>query len=198
MKLFVVAFWLYSGLSFAFSIDKNVYEASSLKPLTHSGSGRFDSYLSMDIPYEPVSKLFKFLEVKTGLSLTSRGEAHITVITPIEYFDVLKDKISIEEINLIAKEIQTSKFKILCLGQGAKELDGKLEQTFYLVVSSSDLLKIRKDIQTKFISNGGRAENFDPFKFYPHITLGFTKRDLHESDGIIKDTSSCMSNIKAE
>ena len=200
MKLLVVALWLYSGLSFGFSIDKSVYEANSLKQLTHSGSDRFDSYLSMDIPYKPVASLFDFLKVKTGLSLLSRGEAHITVITPIEYFDVLKDKLSIEEINSIAEKnkLQASKFEIKCLGQASKKIDGKLEQTFYLVVSSSDLLKIRKDIHEKFISNGGREKKFDPQKFYPHITLGFTKRDLHESDGVIKDTSSCMSNLKTK
>tara|TARA_R110000868_G_scaffold163335_1_gene395506 strand:+ start:31928 stop:32530 length:603 start_codon:yes stop_codon:yes gene_type:complete len=197
MKFFVIALWLFSGASFAFTIDKSVYDTQSLKLLDHRGSGRFDSYLSMDIPFKPVSSLFDFLKAKTGLSLISRGEAHITVITPIEYFDILKPHLSIEEIQSIAKDskIQSSKFQIKCLGQGSKKIDQNLEQTFYLVVSSNDLLKLRTKIHKKFIESGGEADAFDPLKFYPHITLGFSKRDLHESDGIIKDSSSCMSNL---
>tara|TARA_R110000868_G_scaffold202649_7_gene450369 strand:+ start:799 stop:1401 length:603 start_codon:yes stop_codon:yes gene_type:complete len=197
MKLALVFSLFFSHIAFAYNIDKSVYATGQLAQLEHSGQGRFDSYLSMDIPFEPVEKLFDFLKTKTGLNLTSRGEAHITVVTPIEYFDVLKKHLSIADINKIAKKmkLQSSKFEIICLGQGSKEIDKHLEQTFYLVVKSSDLIKIRTEIRQAYIKNGGDRSDFDPNSYYPHITLGFTKRDLHESDGIIKNEKSCMSNV---
>jgi len=127
------------------------------------------------------------------LSLKNRGEAHITVITPIEYYDVLKSKISMEEINTIALQasIQDSEFKIEYIGEGKKDKDS----TFYLVVSSPQLVAIRKLIQEQFESRGGEKNTFKAEHFYPHITLGFTTRDLHESDGVIKDSRSCIEKV---
>lgn len=33
-------------------------------------------------------------------------------------------------------------------------------------------------------------------RFFPNITVGFNKRDLHESDGVIKDKTTCFKPIQ--
>ncbi len=175
------------------SLDSSVLDNKNLEQLNHSGSGQFSTYLSMDIQYKPIKELWKQVEKETGLKLKNRGEAHITTITPVEFFHQLKDVVSIEEIDQIAKEssIQSSKFKIVCLGRGVKDE----MSTYYVVLESNDLLNIRKKVEKLFLEKGGKKGLFRAENFFPHITVGFTKRDLHESDGIIKDKSSCFKSI---
>jgi 2'-5' RNA ligase len=147
----------------------------------------------MSINFPPVQELYLDFKRSYRKKLKNRGEAHVTTITPVEYFQVLKDKVSIEEINDIALDhrIQESDLNIICLGSGHK---GNLD-TFFVVVESQNLLKIRKAVDELFEARGGNPRAFSPEDFYPHITLGFNKRDLHESDGVIKDGSSCIYNI---
>lgn len=201
MKTFLFALLLISAKTFAgpaeFKLSKSVFENSSLPFISHQGSGPFDTYLTMEIQFEPMAELFRQLLVLKRMPLTSRGESHITVITPIEFNDVLKTKLSMIEIDQIAKKsgIQSSVFDIVCLGKGSLEIEKKLEQTFYVVVRSSALVKIREEVQKLFIKKGGDSSLFKPAQFYPHITLGFTKRDLHESDGVTKDERSCFGDL---
>ena len=77
------------------------------------------------------------------------------------------------------------------MGKGAKDLDGANEKTYFVVVKSDGLLELRTKIQKAFVAAGGSAADFLPENFYPHITLGYTKRDLHYEEGIRKDDSSC-------
>lgn len=188
----IVSFFLVllsSTLFASLSINPSVFDNSKREMPSHQGEGRFSSYLSMDINYNPVKELFSKLEKKLEVKLKNRGEAHITVVTPVEYFDVLKEHISITEIENIAREskLQSSKFSITCLGEGKfKDL-----RTYYIVVKSQEIMDIRVKIEKLFLSRGGKKDSFSAKKYYPHITLGFTKRDLHESDGVIKDDESC-------
>lgn len=151
----------------------------------------------MEIQFEPIAEIFKQLLLVERIPLTNRGEAHITVVSPIEFNDVLKSKLTMNEIDAVAmsSSIQTSSFEVVCIGKGALEIEKKLEQTFYVVVRSKALLKIRQEVQMLFVKKGGEATLFKPFQFYPHITLGFSKRDLHESDGVIKDQRSCFGDL---
>lgn len=180
--------------AFAFSLSKRVYENSNLPFIKHEGAGAFDSYLSMEVRYEPIKELFKHVAHSELKPLRNRGEAHITVVTPVEFFQVLKEKVSIQEINDLAikSNIQKSDFSVVCLGKGTFQKD----EAFFLVVKSQDLIEIRNKIQKLFVSRGGKAEAFKATHFFPHITLGFTSRDLHESDGVIKDEKSCYANIE--
>ncbi|MNT17240.1 hypothetical protein D3C72_1523800 [compost metagenome] len=117
------------------------------------------------------------------------------MINPIEYHRVLtgghpeKPTISIERIGAIAREmnIQSADLKIRGLGRGQATLDGKREETYFLVVDSQKLKAIRARIHREFVANGGDPKAWDPTNFAPHITIGYTLRDLHESDGVIKD-----------
>jgi 2'-5' RNA ligase len=198
----------HSAFSEGYTLDSGAKNGESVKFIKYKGPGRFETYLAMNLPYEPVKDLFLQVEVQSPVSLRNRGEAHITVVTPLEYFDVLAPRgdsdeersraVTIEEIDRIAIEegIQSSDFEVVCLGQGVATINNKEESTYYVVVASENLIKIRQRIQDLFVSRGGEASAFVPSNFYPHITLGFTKRDLHESDGIIKDSRTCISPIE--
>jgi hypothetical protein len=133
-----------ANTSETYFIERSVQQNADLKFISHQGDGRFASYLSMEVQYAPIKKVFEQLQNKTQLKLKNRGEAHITVVTPIEYFDVLKSHLTMNEIDKIAQSlnIQAANFEVKCLGRGQ-----------------------------------------------------VTSRDLHESDGIIKNESSCVSDI---
>lgn len=178
-----------------FKLDKTIIESSTVSFIPHSGVGEWDNYLTMNLPFEPVADLFKQLLVKKATQLTSRGEAHITILTPVEYWNILKPVgITMDEINELAikAKIQNLRFKPLCMGRGSALVDGEVEKTFYIVVESADALRMRKALKKLYVSRGGDEKKFDPTSFYPHITVGFTKRDLHASDKVIKNKKSCV------
>ncbi|TNF29430.1 MAG: hypothetical protein EP319_07155 [Deltaproteobacteria bacterium] len=194
MILTLLNFLIISVQAATLGLDSSVLDNSSLKQLSHRGDGPFSTYLSMDIQYSPIKELWKQTEIETGLKLNNRGEAHITTITPPEYFHQLKGVVTIEEIEEIASKmpLQASRFKVVCLGRGIKDA----MSTYYIVVESDDLINLRKKVEMLFLKKGGEKGKFKAENFYPHITVGFTKRDLHESDGVIKDKKSCFKDIK--
>ena len=79
-------------------------------------------------------------------------------------------------------------------GNSISSIDNKVEETFFLIVESKNLRIIREEIYKRFVSKGGNQKDFDPHWFFPHITIGFTKRDLHESDGILKNLKHSYDN----
>lgn len=175
-----------------FTISQDVLKNSTIPFLPHN------SYLIMNVNYSPVKKLVEQINNLRSSPLKDRGESHITVITPVEFQNILNKKLSIAEINALAKElnIQNSKFEMTCVGKGSVEMRGKEESTFYIVVKSPALISIRRKIQEAFLKKGGPQNAFVPENYFPHITLGFTKRDLHESDGIVKNEKTCFADIK--
>lgn len=153
-----------------------------------------DIALAMNITYVPIKDLRSQLEGLLGIKLDyfkgwdPAGEAHITVITPPE-FEILKTKFSMKELEAIADryDIQRSRLMILGLGSAQKKLDGKDESSYFVIVDSYELRMIRQMIYYEFIRRKGDRSAFDPTWFFPHITIGYTKRDLHESDGVLKN-----------
>jgi 2'-5' RNA ligase len=196
----VLIFWFFPLFCLAdsrlFKLDSQVHNNNNQLFIPHHGSGRFGNYLAMSINYPSIEQFNKQLIASVG-KLNNRGEAHITVITPIEYYDVLRDKLTIEQLDQIAQaqHIQASEFKPVCLGRGQAKLKGDWQQAYFIVVKSAALLKIRQSIEALYIKHGGGADDFEPAKFYPHITVGFSDRDLHLSDGVIKDKRSCYAPI---
>ncbi len=94
-------------------------------------------------------------------------------------------------------DLQRSSYKLVCVAKGS--LKNKPEEaTYYVVVESDRLLQIRKAVLDLYVHNGGKAEDFKAEVFYPHVTLGFTKRDLHFEDGVIKDQKSCLYPLSGE
>lgn len=167
--------------------------------IAHAGPGEYDSYLSLNLPFSPAEELRLDVERLTSWGLMHRGEAHVTVVTPVEFWNVLKPQgMTIQEIDQIAMNsgLQQSQLEAVCLGRGQLEINGILESTYYVVVKSQDLVALRKRIQERFEALGGTVGAFNAEAFYPHITLGYTARDLHESDGIIKNEESCFEELE--
>ncbi|MBA2405968.1 MAG: hypothetical protein H0V66_14425 [Bdellovibrionales bacterium] len=162
---------------------------------SHQGEGRFDSTLAMSIKYAPIKNLKTQLEAYLGKPLdffklwNESGEAHVTVVGPLEFYDVLKSKMTMTEIEKIADryEIQNSHLMILGMGSAKRLVNGKEEETYFVIVDSSELREIRQQIFYEFTRRGGDRAAFDPTWFFPHITVGYTLRDFHESDGILKN-----------
>lgn len=179
-------------------LSKTIHHHESF--ISHIGSP-VGYWLGENVNFTPVDQLREKAQkqLKTPTLLT-RGDAHITVITPPEYQNVLSPYLSAEQIDQIAMtaHIQKREFKVVCLGHGvAKESSGDLLQNYFIVVKSPGLLKIRQKIFKAYVHNGGPASRFDPWHFTPHITVGFTKRDLFESDGVFKQLNACVASLKS-
>jgi hypothetical protein len=162
--------------------------------IVHAENKPMKSYVAMNLSYEPYAEIRKSLEKNIGQTLQFRDEAHITVITPPEYDKILKKRIGIQELNSLAEKrsLQASPIKLLCVGKGSASLEGITQSTYYAVVDSESLYSFRKEVQKLYVSRGGRALDFNPELFFAHVTLGFTKRDLHLEDGVTKDATTCI------
>lgn len=154
--------------------------------------------LALNVSYQGIPEMRRAIGVALGFNLeffkgwNELGEAHVTVVTPPEMEKLLVNKekyMSLKRINEIALEnkIQSSDLNIKGLGSGRAIINGKQEFTFFMIVESENLLKIRKAIYQEFVKNGGGSKAWDYQIFYPHITIGYTKDDLHIDDGVIKD-----------
>lgn len=145
--------------------------------------------LALNIPYEPIKAARTPIEkvIERPLSfLTSwepQGEAHVTTITPPE-FNVLKQFLKIQDIEAIANlhNIQKSDIFVFGVGSGKKKIQTKDEETFFVIVDSQNLRLIRNEIWKAFVKSGGDPKAWDPTWFFPHITIGYTKTDIHEPD----------------
>ncbi|MGZ3723775.1 MAG: hypothetical protein ACXVA9_12620 [Bdellovibrionales bacterium] len=139
------------------------------------------SYAAINFPVKHFAPALKAAEDVAGGNLITRGEAHLTVLTPPEFNRIegkTRKKILSEMKEIAARE---GEIKPLCLGRGQAELNGKVEFTYYIVIEAKGIRAIR--------------EKYHLTDFYPHITLGFTKRDLHFEDGVRKDKASCVSEL---
>lgn len=173
-------------------ISKDVLQNSEMNFISHANA------LAMNIQYQPILELRSDLAKATGLHLkffdkwNSKGEAHITTLTPPDMEKILVQKqkfMTAQRIDEIAQEmnIQSSNISIEGIGSATVVLNGRAESTFFVIVKSPDLLKIRQQIYNEYVANGGDAKAWNPAQFYPHITVGYTARDLYESDGVLKD-----------
>lgn len=186
-------------------IDSNVLNNAPLDFIEHVGPAdkEFANTMAMDIQYRPIIELRQQLEKKLNLqkplnflrAWNQNGEAHVITITPVEYFWILKDYVDIAKINQIAREldIQSSDLAILGLGRGQAAINGKNENTYFVIVKSENLLRIRRAIYQEYLKQGGNPVAWNPENFYPHVTIGYTgDTDLHEKDGVFKDVERSL------
>lgn len=156
-------------------------------------------YVSITVPLTAFDKIKSDLESSQNLHLKSRGEAHITVVTPPE-FRKLSKKIAPEKIHALMDNLAVDKtsYKLLCVGKGEKQVKDKSFSTFYVVVESDGLFKVRKTLEELFLTQGGSLSEFNSENYFPHVTVGFTEKDLHLEDGVKKDASSCIYSLRAD
>ncbi len=181
-----------------FTIQSTKISGAGESFVPHTGQKKFESYLALNLNYAPFASLYEDLQKSYG-RLKNRAEAHVTVVTPPEYDEVLSAFLTMNEINDLASkfEIQKAHLNALCIGRGETLLNDKTESVYFVVLDSKDLLKLRHQIFNAFVAKGGLPSHFDPENFYPHITLGFSLRDLHESDGVKKGRNACFSKLKS-
>ncbi|WP_413294000.1 hypothetical protein ACLSU7_02600 [Bdellovibrio sp. HCB185ZH] len=166
--------------------------------VAHEGSGAFKNYLAMNLEYKGYQPLLKQTEDILKSPLKNRGEAHITVISPVEFDKVLSRHLKMKDIHQVAEQmnLQKSAYHPLCLGKGTLNIQGKEESTYFIVVESESLFKVRQAIEALYIKKGGKSGEFNPELFFPHVTLGYTERDLHYEDGVKKDAASCIYKLE--
>ncbi len=175
------------------SIPKN-YSGEALPFVSHVGQGAFDNALALNLPPKPIAEMRESISKFLGRPLiflkdwSNDGEAHVTVITPPEYHNILSRYLTMEDIEAIAQanQIQSADLVIQGIGSGRKLIQGNTEETYFLIIESSKLRSIRQVIWEEYVSRGGSPSDWDPGHFYPHVTIGLTKQDLHEPD-VLKD-----------
>jgi hypothetical protein len=187
--IFIILF-LSFGLNAQVRLDlSNTFQDATAMPFEVH-----DNALAMNIEYKQLPNIRSKISEKVDSELkfftgwSERGEGHITVITPPEFINVLSKYISIEDMNQIAKRnhIQKSDLRTLGLGSATRLVGDREEMTFFFIMDSLNLRKIRHKIQELFVHRGGGVSDFDPSWYFPHVTVGFTLKDLHENNGVIK------------
>ncbi|KAG2181589.1 hypothetical protein INT44_008404 [Umbelopsis vinacea] len=171
-------------------LDARIHDTSKIPFVPHTDP---IMWLGLELNYSYIQPIFEDLN-KSSSNLQSRGEAHITVISPPEYEVLAKVNISIDDINTIAAEhnIQASKFRVICLGKAELQENS----VYQLIVSSPDLVDIRTKLFQLYWSKGGNTALFDPKSFWPHITVGFTEHDLFLENGVFKGDNLCWRSIE--
>ncbi|KAJ2084401.1 hypothetical protein H4R24_000031 [Coemansia sp. RSA 988] len=167
----------------------------------------FGSYLQQTLAFASFQDLFAEVGAVDGVDLQSRGEAHVTVVSPPEFDYVLKPAgVTIKEIEDIAinSNIQSARLKPICLGRFNGSLPKPIADTdrgnfmlYSLVVADDhgDLLSIRQQIFKLYHDKGGEGALFQPKAFWPHVTIGYDRRDLFIEDGIYKGKNFCYARI---
>ena len=192
---YIYLFFLFATNAFGeIQIPKDVY-----KKVPFSSEFIEDGALIRNINYEAVEAIVPQLNSLYGVKLETRGEAHITVITPPEAQGWFTDHkginyfiSSIELHHKYFKTLQDTKFEIVCVGMRENETN----KVFYLVVDSPELFAVRAEIAQELerrASFTGKKTFFDPNKYYPHITIGFEGGDVH---GGSKGAETCVQDIK--
>lgn len=162
--------------------------------VSQSKTPELKNYVSLDLEYGRYKALLNELDKKVG-TLKNRGEAHVTLITPPEFKALVAGgSITPEQIHEAYKlaALKPQDFKEICVGQSSKKIQAKKMSTYYVVIKSAAFLKFRRDVAAL---SKVSEKDFNPNLFFPHITLGFTERDLHYEDGVKKDAKTCLKEI---
>lgn len=214
MKIIFIAILLASTLACASSFKTGIktntfvnnWNQEIQKRVPFSSQFIEDGALIRNINYSAVKSLIplikeKFPEIVPEIeSLQTRGEAHITVITPPEaqgWFNKDKKGINflISSIELHKKyfsSLQKTKFTPRCIG---KQSNDKGNTVFYIVVESDDLFAIREEIQREMESRAKFSKKkvyFSAKNYFPHITIGFIGGDVH---GVSKGLDTCVIDL---
>lgn len=189
----------------ALSLDRMVLETRRLAPVVAAGPGEFDNALAMNLPAAPIAALRAQLLTVYDRPLTffkgwnPEGEAHVTVLTPVEFNRMRQGlpagrAFTMTEIGELARsaDLQQADLQVQGLGSGRATLEGRPEEVFFVIVESRALRVLRQQLHASYVARGGDPAAFDPAAYQPHITVGFTRRDLHLADGIIKDRAHSL------
>lgn len=162
--------------------------------VVETGKSRFANYMHLPLPFPPAEQLRQAIEERLKTRLLHRGEAHVTIVLPTEYNPTLKKFLTTDDLATIAAAhpIDGKLISLQCVGRAQAGNDW----TYFAVVNAPGLVKIREAVAKIFLERGGDPNAFRAAEFTPHITLGYTKRDLHEADNVTKGPESCWEDFK--
>lgn len=130
----------------------------------------------MNFDYQYIQPVFDIVN-STKVPLITRGDAHITVISPPEFAVLATAGITIEQVNTFARDsnIQSSKVNAICLGREDVVVGGIERVVYQILVKSPDLIKIREKIFQLYAKNDGNTALFDPQVSFFLLLLFFKK-----------------------
>jgi len=178
----------------------NIYLSSKVyQDMPYTDVFKNDGALVMNVEDSSVKTLIPQLENIFKVKLESRPESHITLITPPNFTGEFNPgKIGLNTVytaddihKKFHSSIQQTNFKVLCIGSREND-QGNL--VFFLVVDAPELFTMRKELQTEYFKKAkedNKPAYFDYLDFYPHITIGYVKGDVH---GVSKGTETCLAN----
>lgn len=145
---------------FFLTSKKNDVYAHETQTYTSLGNS---SWLGMNFDYQYIKPIFNLFN-STEAPLLTRGDSHITVISPPEFAVLAAAGITIDEVNAFARQskIQSSKVTAVCLGKEDVLLAGVQKVVYQILVKSPDLVKIREKIFLSYVKKGGNTALFDP------------------------------------
>eukprot|EP00850_Spirogloea_muscicola_P023107 SM000329S12570 [mRNA] locus=s329:22993:23643:+ [translate_table: standard] len=145
-----------------FGVGGSLFAGRAVPFVKHEDGLPFGSYLTLSLDFEPALDLFRRLNVTQG-PLLSRGEAHVTVISPVEY-QVLAPLVNISEITTIAlkHKIQRAAMPPICVGRASKTTvdngSSVFQDVYFVKIHTGKTLEnIRYDVQQLFIRRGGNG-----------------------------------------
>ena len=149
----------------------------------------------MNLPYQFIQPVFFEVQEREKLKLITRGESHVTVITPPEESILKAQGVSPQLIDAQAQreKIQDSELNPVCLGEGSALVGGVMDRTYFIVLEADRLRQLRLQFSALVAKDEtSRLRQFEPGRYLPHLTVGFTRQDLFEQNGVVKDATSCI------
>ncbi|MBX9766275.1 MAG: 2'-5' RNA ligase family protein [Bdellovibrionales bacterium] len=195
----IASFALPLSLAIEAFADAHLFKCSSLvvAPTKRSFGPATSNpdHLSIIVPFEPIQNLRLQIDAELGSvkPLKHRGEAHITLVTPPELAGI-KSILSLKELKELATTAGVLKAEISleCIGRGQTPSG----QTYFAVVKSPALTKFRQAMEASIQSKSPGNTTFANSPFHPHITIGFTSKDLHYPDVIKSCAESYWADIQ--
>ncbi|KAI9314858.1 hypothetical protein BX666DRAFT_1964179 [Dichotomocladium elegans] len=174
----------------AVAVSMKLFDTSEIPFTNNSG------WLGFTLNYKYIEPVAIAINT-TEAPLQTRGESHITVLTPPEFTLLSTANVTQDEVNdiALAHNIQSTKFETVCLGREEIVLDGKTYIVYQIIVKAPALVSIRQEIFRLYASKGGNTALFDPDFFKPHITVAYTVGDVFEQNGVYKGYNVCYAPI---
>ncbi|KAJ1994732.1 hypothetical protein H4R33_000155 [Dimargaris cristalligena] len=186
----------------AFTVPSALTDTGRVPVESHSGPLPYESWLQHTLNFTHLAPVIRQLEWVHPGPLLNRGEAHVTVVTPPEFDRILAPVgITVADLDALALQagLQHVPFKVLCVGRQRLVSPEKAADTleaYNLIVQADAWLDLRWDIWRLFVQRSGEPSAFDPAHFWPHITLGYSHRDLFVEDGMYKGINSCWRPVE--
>lgn len=153
-------------------------------------------WVAVPLQFASIDQLRQNLEKIIKAKLQNRGEAHITIITPPEW-SILSQVLKMEDLERLAlkERLMKNTFKVKCLKKVTASIKGRGEDSWFVALKSPGMKDFRQEVWRLYVARGGSPEDFKWQRWAPHITVGFTARDLHDEDQINKEKVGCAMEI---